>query len=154
MGKLLTRRSARPIPTREDFEAYRGAHTHKIWASLPRHWQCPSCGRTRFQLLTWTKSLTDSSRRVFGDYHWLAAIHEHHDHRSENGYYLPRFAPAFICGNCNSADGAVKRRFKLPVDFSFSPQELSKFVVGHPHDGVEIDFEAAKSLYDSVGVPP
>jgi hypothetical protein len=62
--------------------------------------------------------------------------------------------PPFICGNCNSADGAVKRRFKLPVDFSFSPQELSKFVVGHPHDGVEIDFEAAKSLYDSVSGPP
>jgi hypothetical protein len=153
MGKLLARRSARPIPTQEDFGAYRGAHTRKIWASLPQHWQCPSCGRTRFQLLTWTKARTDSSRRAFGNYHWLAAIHEHHDHCSESGSYLPRFARVFICSDCNSADGAVKRRFKLPVDFSFSPEELSKFVIGHPHDGVEIDFEAAKNLYALVGGP-
>src|SRR5258708_11605280 len=134
MGGFLTMRSSRPIPTQEDFETYRGAHTHRIWASLPPQWQCPSCGRTRFQLLTWTKSLTDSAKRVFGDYHWLAAIHEHHDHHSENGSHLPRFAPTFICGDCNSADGAVKRRFQLPADFSFSPQELSKFVAGRAHD--------------------
>jgi hypothetical protein len=149
----LPRRSPR-IPTQEDFEAYRGAHTHKIWASLPRHWRCPSCGRTRFQLLTWTKSLTGSSKRAFGDYHWLAAIHEHHDHRSENGAYAPRFARAYICSDCNSADGVVKRRLKLLPDFSFSPQELSRFVVGHPHCGVEIYFEAAKNLYELVRGAP
>ncbi len=153
MGKLLTRRSARRIPSQEDFEAYRGAHTHKIWASLPRNWQCPSCGRTRFQLLTWTKSLTDSSRRAFGDYHWLAAIHEHHDHCSENGAYPPRFARAHICSDRNSAEGVVKRRLKLPPDFSFSPQELSEFVVGYPHGGVDIDYEAAKKLYESMRLP-
>jgi hypothetical protein len=101
-------------------------------------------------LLTWTKSLTDSAKRAFGDYHWLASIHGHHDHRSENGAYPPRFARAYVCGDCNSADGAVKRRFKLPTDFSFSPEELSKFVIGYPHVGVEIDFEAAKKLYDLV----
>lgn len=35
MGKLLTSQSARPIPTQEDFEAYRGAHTLKYGHPCP-----------------------------------------------------------------------------------------------------------------------
>jgi hypothetical protein len=102
-------------------------------------------------LLTWTKSRTNSSKRAFGDYHWLAAIHPHHDHGShDSGYPHPRFPPTLVCGNSNSADGAVKRRFQLPADFSFSPQELSQFVVGRAHSGVEIDYDAAKRIYDSL----
>lgn len=46
-------KGVRLIPTAEDFHAYKGAHTHKLWRSLPLDWSCPSCKRSRYELLTW-----------------------------------------------------------------------------------------------------
>jgi hypothetical protein len=91
----------------------------------------------------------ENGRVPTGEYKWLAPLHGHHDHRSHAGV-PPRFAQTIICGDCNSAEGRAKRLLKLPADFSFSPLELSLFVVGAPHNGVRFDFEEAKKVYESI----
>lgn len=59
-----------------------------------------------------------------------------------------RFPETLICGDCNSADGAAKRKLKLPENWSFSPQEIAQFVRGTPHAAVDIDFDIAKAVFE------
>lgn len=79
---------------------------------------------------------------------WVAALHNHHDHSADYmdiGTY--RFPATLICGQCNSADGTVKRKLKLPKDFSFPPQEMREFIKATPHGKHEIDYERARSIF-------
>jgi hypothetical protein len=154
-AKFVRMRKLLKVPTIEDFQNYRAGHTHKKWTALPVDWRCPSCRRSRFEILTWTQTRMENGRVPTGEYKWLAPLHGHHDHRSYAGV-PPRFAPTTICGDCNSADGRAKRHLRLPADFSFSPLELSLFVIGTPHNGVQFDLEVAKKVYESIAplLPP
>jgi hypothetical protein len=134
------------IPTIEDFESYRGGHTFKKWRALPPGWCCPACGRSPFELLTWTKSKTGYGMPK-GEYQWLAPLHEHHDHRTDFYTIAPRFSSSLICSDCNHAEGRAKRCLQLPKWFSFSPVELRPFVTGSPLNGVEIDLDRAREIY-------
>jgi len=134
------------IPTREDFESYRGGHTFKKWRTLPAAWHCPACGRTPFELLTWTRSKTGYGVPV-GEYQWLAPLHEHHDLRIDGYAIAPRFVATLICSDCNHAEGRAKRHLHLPKWFSFSPGELRSFVIGSPHNGVTINMDRAREIY-------
>ncbi len=137
------------IPTIEDFEKYRGGHTFKKWRALPSDWRCPVCGRSPFELLTWTKSKTGYGAPM-GEYQWLAPLHEHHDHRTDGYAIAPRFLSTLICSDCNHAEGRAKRRLHLPKWFSFSPMELRHFVTGSPHNGVKIDLDRAREIYEAL----
>jgi hypothetical protein len=139
------KRETLPVPTQVDFEQYRGGHTHRKWAQVGDAWFCPSCKRTKFEQLTWTRSRTGNGR-VLGPYKWLAPIVEHHDHGADRRRRVPRFPPTLVCFDCNAADGRVKRMLALPSDFSFSPAELSTFITGHPHHRVTEDRDAARTL--------
>ena len=112
----MSSRERKPLrePTQQDFESYRGGHTFKKWAGLPSDWHCPACKRSKFQLLTWTKSLTGYGGTIRGQYQWLAPIQEHHDHHSDGGAHSPRFCATLICSDCNTADGKVKRLLNCP----------------------------------------
>ncbi|OZY85151.1 hypothetical protein CBP51_14265 [Cellvibrio mixtus] len=63
-----------------------------------------------------------------------------------------RFPDAVICLQCNSADGAVKRKLKLHKEFSFSPEELSLFIKATPHGKHEIDYEIARAIYTGLHI--
>lgn len=66
----------------------------------------------------------------------------HHCHGSG------RFPRTLICGDCNSADGAAKRKLGLPEHWSFSPIEIGQFVSVAPYSGaIRIDYVAALRLY-------
>lgn len=61
-----------------------------------------------------------------------------------------RFPRTLICGDCNSADGAAKRKLKLPDSWSFSPQEIGKFVATTPHSGKTlIDYDEARRIFEN-----
>lgn len=144
------------VPTVEEFLAYGGGHTRKKWQALPHDWRCPACGRSPFELLTWTRSITGYGVPK-GEYQWLAPLHEHHDHRVDGCVLAPRFPSAIICSDCNHADGRAKRQLGLPAWFSFSPAELRSFLTGHPHNGVVIDLAKAREVYTRLApflVPP
>jgi hypothetical protein len=144
-----------PVPTQEDYERYTGGHTPRKWVTVGETWRCPSCERTKFEQLTWTKSRTGSGGIARHSYIWLAPIVEHHDHGADDYRQnvirrKPRFAPTFICFDCNIAEGRLKRLLKLPQDFSFSPTELNLIITGHPHRRVTEDPEMAKLISDAV----
>nr|WP_255457181.1 hypothetical protein [Polaromonas sp. E19S] len=78
----------------------------------------------------------------------MAPLHKHHDHSVEflsSGQ--PRFSQTIICDQCNAADGAAKRKLKLPKNFSFSPIEIAAFVVAAPHNKHTINYEMAYAIY-------
>lgn len=59
-----------------------------------------------------------------------------------------RFETELICGDCNSADGAAKRKLGLPSDWSFAPGEIARFVSVTPHSGATvIDYAEALRIY-------
>jgi hypothetical protein len=72
------------VPSRRDFDSYRGGHTPQKWARLSHDWRCPSCKRSKFEQLRWTKSISGFGVPK-GEYQWLAPIHEHHDHGADGG---------------------------------------------------------------------
>lgn len=135
------------MPTAEDFLAYKGAHCHRLWAEVGSDWTCPSCKRNKFELLRWTTRFPRSPN-AFSD--WMAGLHKHHDHSVEPwSRQVPRFPQTIVCDQCNAADGAAKRKLKLPARFSYSPLELSWFIVARPHSKHEIIYEAAQSIFEA-----
>lgn len=82
---------------------------------------------------------------------WMAGLHEHHDHASSwDAIGVARFPPTVLCDQCNAADGAAKRRLKLPDNFSFSPAEIARFVTATPHGKHAIDLDVANRIYMSI----
>jgi hypothetical protein len=138
----------RRVPSLDDFLAYKGAHTPLLWEEVGPDWQCPVCHRTKFQTLRWTTRFPNSASPFQG---WVAPLHKHHDHSVEffsNGQ--SRFPRTIICDQCNGADGHAKKKLKLPKSFSFSPKEISVFVIGVPHDKHIINYEMAQAIYSDL----
>ena len=136
------------IPTYEDYNNHTGLHYHKLWTSIDDGWICPACGRNKLQIMKWTLRFPNYPHKFMD---WVAALHRHHDHSIgylENGQR--RFSETLICGQCNAADGAVKRKLGLPSNFSFSPQEMRTFIQATPHDKHTIDFDMAFTIYQSL----
>ena len=84
---------------------------------------------------------------------WVAGLHAHHDHNVHYGE-SERFPKTIICEQCNSADGAVKRKFKLPECFSFSHDEIGKFVTATPNGWHCIDYDLALHIYNRLEYTP
>lgn len=141
------------VPTAAEYAAYDGAHCRNLWRSLPDSWRCPGCGRSKFELLTWTRrtpsSLAADRMPYWG---WLAILHRHHDH-SLNVPWIhppgarPRFAETVICGQCNGADGVAKRDLGLPAGWSFTPAEIGQFITPQPHGPHRLDLDIAAAIH-------
>lgn len=138
-------------PSHEEIAAFDGMHCRRLYSeALAKQWRCPSCNRSPQELIRWSEITGQYYRATYGDEHgmgWTISLVRHHCHSTGEHIALAakdsRFPPTMICGDCNSADGAVKRKLGLPTSFSFSPQEIGLFVTGKPHRGVVIDFEKA-----------
>jgi len=63
-------------PSDHEYLEYDGAHCTVIWKSLNDNWKCPSCKRTKREIMRWTKR-SSSGRTFWG---WIAGFTEHHDH--------------------------------------------------------------------------
>lgn len=137
------------VPTLDEYTAYKGAHCHRLWSELSDVWRCPACSRTKYEIMRWTTRYAkhnDGGRSSYSG--WMAGLHKHHDH--SQGYISKnngRFPETVICDQCNSADGAAKRKLSLPKDFSFSPEEIGHFVEATPHGKHKIDYEVANLIY-------
>lgn len=150
VGQRLRRAELR-IPTPEEFAAFTGAHCRNIYRSLPAGWRCPGCSRSKFEVLRWTMLYPHLPSRHEG---WAGGFHNHHDHCPEHLGGSARFERVVICEQCNSADGQVKRKLKLPAWFSFSPEEIGAFVRSVPHGFHVIDYERAREIFDLVSSSP
>ena len=147
------------MPTPEEYSAYDGAHCSRLWASLADDWRCPGCGRSRFELLRWTKRYRkkdhETGKYTDSYWGWMARLHRHHDHSV--GFVDPdsrgRCPVTVMCDQCNSADGAAKRALKTQNDFSLSPEEIRRFVVPTPHGRHRLDLDEASRIYRALCVP-
>ena len=143
------------IPTWNDYLQFDGEHCRSKWRAIDDNWECPACGRTKFEILAWTKKIwypgigPDPRKPYMG---WKAVLHVHHDHMADGvGSPPPRFTEVLICGHCNGVDAAVKRKFDNVMNpkFSFSPAEIRQFIVAKPHSGHMIIFSKALEIYES-----
>jgi hypothetical protein len=132
------------VPTLSDYAAFDGGYSRKAWTTTPDDWRCPSCSRTKFELLRWTLRRPPGGTPFMG---WMAALHRHHDHgKGADGFEA--FAEIIICDQCNGADGEAKRRLGLPASWSFTPDEIATFVTVAPHGRRRVDLKAAAAAYE------
>lgn len=126
------------IPTPAEIEAFDGAHcSWKYRHAIRIGWRCPCCNRTPQELIRW--STIQHGKFGMG---WTISLVLHHCHGPG------RFEETVICGDCNSADSAAKRKLGLPGNFSFSPREIAQFVKCAPHTGkTEIDYGKAQEIF-------
>ena len=135
----------RKIPTNENYLAYNGAHCHYLWNHIPESWRCPGCGRSKFEIMRWTKRFVKNGVRCKPYKDWIAILHGHHDHAINS-----RFDEVVVCDQCNIADAVVKRELKLNRNFSFSPSEIKQFIKATPHGRHRIDYVKAREIYERV----
>jgi len=152
------RNTAFRVPTTTEYEGFDGAHCRNLYRALDPAWECPGCGRSRFQILRWTMLFPKLPSRHEG---WAAGLHRHHDHANDAYRYgrtktfvEVRFQECVVCEQCNSADGTAKRKLGLPAAFSFSPQEIRQFVRATPHGFHEVDYDRARAIFEAASTGP
>lgn len=146
------------VPTAEEYAAFDGRHCRNLWAQSGEDWRCPACARSKFELLRWTvctrKIYDNGSVRIEKRMDWAGGLHRHHDHGIGDAYddgdllLDRRFDAEVICEQCNSADATAKRKLGLPANWSFSPQEIGRFVTATPHGKHRFDYAVAASIYE------
>lgn len=139
-------------PSADEMASFSGMHcSSQHRKALKLNWRCPSCDRSANELIRWSYINGKTLRALHGDEHgmgWTTTIATHHCHGAG------RFRPTLMCGDCNSADGVIKRKLKLPASWSFGsfgPIELAQLVTVTPHSGrTIIDYELAQMIYDEM----
>lgn len=143
-----------------------GLDLDQNWAGVPQDWACACCLRPKIELA-----------RKLPNGILLAHLHEHHDHihdymaaRLQETYgkewprgipagtyelehsgsvMIERFQRTLVCEDCNAADAAVKANSsKIDPWFSFRPSEIATFVTAGANQTHEIDFEAARVIWE------
>lgn len=137
------------VPTIEDFKTHSGLHYKNLWKQVTDDWICPSCKRSKYQIMRWAERGNNSPYAFWG---WVAPLHMHHDHSAPYRTSQGRFPMTTICDQCNASDGVAKRKLGLPKNFSFSPEEIGLFVKATPHGKHFIYFEIAQLIYESLNV--
>jgi hypothetical protein len=143
------------LPTSAEIAAFTGLHCTRIyWGCVGSRWQCPCCDRSAQELIRWSEITGQYWRAHYGDtwgMGWTISFARHHCHNAESGGMGQRFETTLICGDCNGADGAAKRKLGLPAWWSFSPAEIREFVQCVAWSGrTVIDYEVAAAIYTGV----
>ncbi|QWF62948.1 hypothetical protein KM864_18760 (plasmid) [Ralstonia solanacearum] len=134
------------------------------WACTPTTWACPACGRSKPEIV-----------RLNSNGYLMCRLVEHHDHMKDlvqseferqcksqkivvADESAKRFAArasqmvsaydnAIICDDCNAADPAAKGSVGTHRDFSYSPQEIRRFVRPRPNLPHDIDVDEAARIW-------
>ena len=138
------------------------------WASTWTGWQCPCCGRDKIALSRMSEGnvllcrlelhhdhIEQSVKAIFNALDPRAGGSDDADHSRQRSdakagalALVERFRPTLICMDCNLAEGETKLR--LPTihrDFTFSPNEIARFIRVLPNQKHEIDLAAAAALW-------
>jgi rubredoxin len=146
-----------------------GFALNRWWVLTPMWWVCPACNRPKFEI-----ARLNQRGEMMGE------LHAHHDHVGDfimrrfhevsgsrqdsvatesTEDFLRRAVPlvtAFdetvICADCNTADAKAKRIVGVHPDFSFSPQEIGRFVEASPNQDHKINADTAQAIWQD-GLP-
>lgn len=140
-------------------------HFNKWWVMTPVHWKCPSCCRSKEQIV-----------RLNKHGHLSGQLHEHHDHMKDlvkNRFqvlssskmkivadnlaekFAIRLSFAFaaydntiICSDCNSADKEAKKIVNAHDYFSFAPSDIRIFLIIENNEEHKINVQKAKKIWE------
>lgn len=143
-----------------------GAHLNRWWVMTPTDWVCPSCKRTKSEIVRPNKNNF-----------LICQLHEHHDHMKDivkslfetisikqKNIVADKFSEKFaikvafslsaydntvICFDCNKADADAKRIVRAHKYFSFSPTEIGLFVKASSNKEHQIDEIIAKNVWEN-----
>ncbi|EDR8672809.1 hypothetical protein ACEOGG_001220 [Salmonella enterica] len=144
-----------------------GAHLNKWWVMTSVDWECPCCKRKKSEIV-----------RLNKNNYLTCQLHEHHDHMKDvvkslfvefstrkqtivadelserfaikAAFSLSAYDNTVICFDCNKADADAKRLISCHKFFSFSPKEISEFIIVSPNHEHQIDEQAAKAVWERV----
>jgi rubredoxin len=136
------------------------------WTCTPMEWVCPACGRKKPEIVRLNTN---------GDL--MCRLVEHHDHMKDlvkaeferrcklqktivADEFAKRFSArasqmisaydnAIICDDCNAADPKAKGAVGTHKDFSYSPQEIRRFVRPQPNLPHDIDVKEAARIWQA-----
>jgi rubredoxin len=137
----------------------------QFWIMTPQDWCCPVCKRSKGDIVRKDKNNLLICRLV-----------EHHDHMNDilvkrftaisatlkGGVVADDAAERFakrssamvsaynnivICQDCNNADANAKKAVGAPVDFSYSPAEISQFILPKKNSSHDIDDYKAREIW-------
>lgn len=145
------------------FEA-EGAHLNRWWVMTPFTWQCPCCQRSKEQIVRLNKNR-----------YLTCQLHEHHDHMKDvvkelfenfsikqniivadelsekfaikTAFSLSAYDNTVVCFDCNKADADAKKIVKAHKYFSFSPKQISEFLIVTPNEEHKIDPSKAHNVW-------
>jgi hypothetical protein len=149
------------------FEA-KGLDLNENWALCPPYWSCPACWRSKDTIFRLSKRgillaklelhhdhlrdwMWHHSRELFGD-DWLDKIPRSSiiiiDYVRE---LTSRFDLCLLCSECNAADGKAKSWSRAAIDpkFSFTAQEIGRFVRARGGQDHDIDYEKALNIWEA-----
>ena len=141
-----------------------GAHLNRWWVMTPVTWQCPCCKRTKGEIVRLNKKN-----------YLTCQLHEHHDHMKDvvkelfenfsveqnivvadelsekfavkTAFSLSAYDNTVVCFDCNKADADAKKIVKAHKYFSFSPNQISKFLIVTPNEEHKIDLNQAQDVW-------
>lgn len=128
---------------------------------VSEEWCCPSCHRTKAEIA-----------RIDKNGNLMCALHNHHDHLNHvaqdklppareikwderRGYdslvaTFARFPDTLICNDCNVVEGLAKREAGTPPDFSFTPFEISTFIIVCSNAPHKLDIDKARVAWANI----
>jgi rubredoxin len=144
----------------------KGVDMTSWWAMTPSGWTCPGCGRVK-------KDIARLNRN--GDL--MCRLVEHHDHTQDllakrfseisssqsavladktaenfakrSATMIAAYENTIVCDDCNSADAKAKKLVGTEEFFSFSPQEIRRFVIATPNKPHEINQDEAQKIWST-----
>jgi len=157
--------SKQTISLVKKFEAV-GADLNKWWVLTKPTWTCQYCKREK----------SDIVRKNKHGY-LICHLHEHHDHMKDyvkklfeeisstkeivladslsekfsirTSFALAAYDNTVICIDCNEADAIAKKEVKTHRSFSYSPDEINKFIVVNKNDKHIIDSKKALEIWEN-----
>lgn len=154
------------LSTRTLVQAFQadGAHLNRWWVMTPVTWQCPCCKRAKGEIV-----------RLNKNNYLTCQLHEHHDHMKDvvkelfesfsvkqniivadelsekfaikTAFSLSAYDNTVVCFDCNKADSDAKKIVNAHKFFSFSPKQISEFLVVTPNEEHRIDRQKAQNVW-------
>jgi len=139
-------------------------HFNRWWILTPTTWRCPACNREKQDIV-----------KINKHGHLSGILHEHHDHMKDLvkekfeeyavscdeaiadklaekfaiklSFALSAYDNTIICSDCNAADAKAKKLVATHKSFSFSPSDISKFIIVTANKEHQIDKEQALEIW-------
>lgn len=143
-----------------------GFSLNNWWVLTSPDWTCPACNRPKREIAKINRHgdmmghlvthhdhmgdyLADRFHQISGSLVSVTADPECKRFVRRSASTIAAYDPIVICVDCNSADGEAKKIIPTHKWFSFSPAEISEFVIPGKNREHRIDTKCAKEIWEN-----